>query len=191
MEAVKFGVWFVWHEGASNQSRYEIEKSTLEASMPGVFNLAGVFEDIKDMFDNGTLAQQQFVKQRHWSVYHILLDFGNQLNSSLEKGVEDVSREVSLVSNDLAVQGSGEVFDKRKIDAADITGGNDNAQELSSSLITGWTLKPKSYPAEVLPRLANPLNTLCLAICLLWQTAILVESMNDMPVLLPSREMRK
>lgn len=45
--------------------------------MPGAFYLTGVFEDIKDMFDNGTLPQQQFIKQWHRPVYHIFLNFDN------------------------------------------------------------------------------------------------------------------
>jgi hypothetical protein len=55
-------IGFVGYKGIGMHSCYEVEESASDASMPRVFHLTGVFKRVEDIFNNGTLVEQEFVK---------------------------------------------------------------------------------------------------------------------------------
>jgi len=49
--------------------------------MARMFNLADIFEEIVDRFDDGTLAEKDFVSQIHEFVLHVFAELGDELNA--------------------------------------------------------------------------------------------------------------
>ena len=53
-------------------------------------NLRDIFELINDRFDNGAFAGQQLIHQAHQMIFHVALEFGQELNAI---GLEEALRQ--------------------------------------------------------------------------------------------------
>ena len=76
--------------------------------MTGVFNLADVLELVVDGFDEGTLAQQQFIGQGEQLVLHPLAQLGNQLQVLFSQGLEELLGEIAPVPEEFAGESFGQ-----------------------------------------------------------------------------------
>ncbi len=69
-----------------------------------MFDLADVFELIVDSFYEASLPQHQLVAHAHELVLHVVAYGGDELNALIEKLAGELSRDISLVSVELAKQ---------------------------------------------------------------------------------------
>ena len=72
----------------SAKSGRQVDNEIGHTAMTRVLDLANVLELIVDSFYQGAFAQQQFVNQRHELVFHVFLQFGDQLNALFVEQVE-------------------------------------------------------------------------------------------------------
>ena len=63
-----------------NQPSDDIDESIGWTAVTGMFNLRNIFELINHAFNNGSLAQKQFVNQRHQTIFHVLLEARDELH---------------------------------------------------------------------------------------------------------------
>ena len=53
--------------------------------MASVLNLTDVFELIDNRFDQRSFSKQDLVREKHQGVFHVLSQFGDQVNSIYEE----------------------------------------------------------------------------------------------------------
>lgn len=91
-----------WQQSIGDQTSHEMGHEIGAATMTGVLDLALILENVIDRFDQGTLAQQGFIEQRHQLVFHVLFDFRDQLQAVLPQLVEQRLGNVTLVAEQFA-----------------------------------------------------------------------------------------
>ena len=93
----------------SNQPADQIDHKVVHTAVPGMLDLRDVLELVEHGFDDGALTQQQFVGKWQQAVFHVGLEFGDQLQA---EGVQQLAkqrlRDIAFVGEDLAEQ----VFDQ-------------------------------------------------------------------------------
>ena len=72
--------------------------------MPGVLDLLDVLDLVVDGFDDGPLAQQQLIHERHQFVVHVLANLGDQLQAPLPELVKQSMGNVAAIADQLAGQ---------------------------------------------------------------------------------------
>lgn len=70
--------------------------------MAGMLNLRNILQLVNDGFDDGTLADQQAITQRHETIIHVALELGNQLHPhAFKQLLSQLLRDIALVSKHL------------------------------------------------------------------------------------------
>ena len=64
-----------------NQAGNDIDEAVSRTAVTGVLNLGDVFELIHDTLDDGTFPEKQLVYQRHQTIFHVLSQFGDELDT--------------------------------------------------------------------------------------------------------------
>jgi len=67
-----------------------------------VFNLLNILELIVDGFDNGTLAQDEFIEQGEKLVVHVASDLGDQLQTLIPEDAEKWQGKITPITEQLA-----------------------------------------------------------------------------------------
>ena len=99
--------------------------------MPGVFNLAKIFELIVDRFDDGAFFKKQFVQHGHELVGHVAFEPGDQLQASLKQRLEKFAGNVAPVSEELAEDVLGQGLHHRKVSVVDVAGSQHDGDEIA------------------------------------------------------------
>ena len=58
-----------------------VDEAVHRFAVAGMFNLRDVFELIYDAFNDGSFVQEDFVHQRQQTVFHVLPQFGDELDT--------------------------------------------------------------------------------------------------------------
>lgn len=117
-----YGRLFV-EEAVSTQGSNEIYDEIVYASVPGMFNVAHVFQFIVDGFNNGAFSEHYPVKERHQTVFHVGFQCGDYVYTLAEKHFEQVCRCISLIAVKLAEEFLFEYFKDSHVAVVGITGG--------------------------------------------------------------------
>ena len=73
--------------------------------MASMLNLRDVFELIDHAFDDGPFTQQQFVDPRQQAVFHVFLEFGDELHTKrLQELVKEWLRDITAICDQLPKQ---------------------------------------------------------------------------------------
>lgn len=72
---------FLGLETVGDQSSHEMNSKVDRAAMTGMLDLRDILQLVDDRFDDGSLAQQQFVSQGHQPVLHVGLEPRDQLHA--------------------------------------------------------------------------------------------------------------
>ena len=97
--------WLLRLIAISNQARNNIDETVDGTTMTGMLNLRNVFELIDNAFDDGRFAQKQFIDQRQQAVFHVFLEFGDELNAKcLQELFKEWLRDITAIGNQLAKQ---------------------------------------------------------------------------------------
>jgi len=97
-----------------------------------VFNLANVFEEIVDRFDDSPLTEQDFVSHIHEFVLHVFLQLGNEMNTAAVEFLEQRSRKIAFVSENLAEHMLSKLRNDRPISVVNIAGGEAESDDFTS-----------------------------------------------------------
>ena len=99
--------------------------------MAGMLNLGDIFELIDDAFEDGALAQEQFVDPREQAVFHVFIEFGDELDSErFQELFKEWLRHIPTISDQLAKQAFAECGNWFAI--IDIAGCNLASQEFTT-----------------------------------------------------------
>lgn len=66
--------------------------------MARMFDLGDILELIVDGFDQRAFSQQNFVSHRHQFVFHILLDFSNELEVLFKKQLKQSLGDIAFIA---------------------------------------------------------------------------------------------
>ena len=82
-----------------------VDEAVHRFAVAGMFNLRDVFELIYDTFNDGPFPQKELVDQRQQAVFHVLPQFGDELNAKRVKELfKQRLRNVAAIRNQLAKQ---------------------------------------------------------------------------------------
>jgi len=88
-----------------DQAGKDIDETIAWAAMASMLNLRDIFELINDAFEDGTFAQEQFVHQREQAVFHVFLEFGDELNAErLQELFKEWLRDIPAICDQLSKQ---------------------------------------------------------------------------------------
>lgn len=113
---------FLWCKGIGDQAGEEIAQEVDRASVPGVFDLAQVFELIDNRLDDGTFLKQKTVHEWHQLVGHALFNPGDQMHPALEQDLEEVAGDIPAITEEFTQDVLGEFLHQRKIPVIDVAG---------------------------------------------------------------------
>ena len=71
--------------------------------MTSVFYLADVFKLINNRFDKSSCSKKYLVCKKHQGVFHVLSQFGDQVDAIYEEFFKERLRDISLISVDLSI----------------------------------------------------------------------------------------
>jgi len=111
--------------------------------MAGMLNIADIFQEIIDTFDDSTLAKQEFVSQIHELVFHVLADFRNQLNIPVPEFGKQFRRHIALVGEQLAEKVLGQVAHDFPVFVVHIGGSKAKRQYLAPVVDDDVELEPE------------------------------------------------
>jgi len=96
-----------------------------------MLNLANVFEKIIDAFDDGTLAQENFVSHGHELVLHVFPELGDKLNAIIPKFGKQRRGEIAPVGENLAEHIACELADDSPVPVVHIAGRNAESNDFT------------------------------------------------------------
>ena len=96
-----------------------------------MLNLANVFKFITNSLNQCTLAEKDFIRDMHQAVFHVLSQFGNQVNAVYKDLFKTSLGDVSLISEKFAVDLGQQVGSGQRISVINIPGSEDKIQDLS------------------------------------------------------------
>jgi hypothetical protein len=65
--------------------------------MSGMFNFADIFQFVVNCFNNRAFVEKYFIPHSHQTVFHIVFNAGNQMQSILERQFAQGSRNIPFV----------------------------------------------------------------------------------------------
>jgi len=99
--------------------------------MTRMLNLRDVLQLVDDRFDNGALAEHQTVIERRQSLFHVALEFGDELNAcGLEQLFCQLLRDITFVREHFAKQLLQQLWHGRAV--ISVAGGQDDVEEFAS-----------------------------------------------------------
>jgi len=107
-----------------------------------MLNIADIFEEIIDTFDDGTLAEQEFVGQIHELVFHVFANFRDQVNVSVPEFGEQFRRHIALVGEQLAEKVFGQVAHDVPVFVVHIGGGDAEREYFAPVVDDDMELEP-------------------------------------------------
>ena len=116
--------------GIRDQVGENLDEVVHLATAAGMFDLGYVFKLIDDRFDDRSLAQHQFVKQRHQAVFHVAFESSNELESASEELVKQALRDVSPVAEEFSPELTGQLVDGDAV--IDVAGGDACVEEFAT-----------------------------------------------------------
>jgi len=134
--------------------------------MPGMLDLADVFELVVDGLDDCSLPPGNLVHQLYQLVFHLLFAAGNEFSAPLVEFFEEGLRNVSAIAQRPLGESPKSLPKRFRVISG--TGPQSsvlarvslNASSSPWSLIMRWRLKPKCQSTEFLPPPTQSLNTL-------------------------------
>jgi hypothetical protein len=100
----------------------DIDLGVDDAAVPGVFDLLDILDRIVDGFDDGALAQPEFIGQRHPLVAQVLADLGDQVLAPPPQDIEELLGEITPIPHQLTAQPLGQLRDRLAV--IDVAGGD-------------------------------------------------------------------
>lgn len=133
--------WFLRKQAICRNSTDEIHDKILEWTMSGMFNLGDIFQLVIDSFDYRSFAEQYPVIHRPDSTFHVAFKPGYQLYAVNEEFTEQVFADVSLVSDEFAINELYERLYFQGFTVIDITRCYHEVQNLSFVIANQMQLK--------------------------------------------------
>ena len=96
-----------------------------------MLNLSDILQFIIDGFDNGPFPCQQPVRHAHDGSLHVALQLRYQLDSVNEQPLEELLADVSLVTDEPAVEELHESLVAKRLVVINVTGGDHEIKELA------------------------------------------------------------
>jgi hypothetical protein len=78
-------VGFLGKLGIGYQAGYQIYDEPFRTSVTSMFNLANIFQFINDSLNDSAFAEQDFIGHMHQTVFHVISQFGYQMDPINEK----------------------------------------------------------------------------------------------------------
>lgn len=116
-------------ERVGRQARHQIDREADDGPVSGVLDLRDVLKLTVDGLDQSPLAQEDFVRDCHKLALHVALKLCYQLDAVHEKSGEEVSADVSLVSDQLSEDPFDEGFVPERIPVVNIARCEHEVQE--------------------------------------------------------------
>ena len=93
----------------SDQASNNVNETVDRAAVAGMLNLRDIFELIDDAFNDGPFAQKQFIHPREQAVFHVFLEFGDELDTErLQELFKEWLRDIAAVCDQLPKQAFAE-----------------------------------------------------------------------------------
>lgn len=152
-----------------------------------MFNLWNVPQFVIDCFNQGFFSEEQTVRDRRQSPFHIAFEFGNEFIPSTKSRLKSARLIYPLSPTNLPYMNlmKGIYSNVRLSSTSPVV--NIKFRSSPFSLQIRLSLKPKTHPMEHLPLAAIPLKTLCISILWLRHTLRGMLSTILIPVHLPSK----
>ena len=86
-----------WPASWPGAGRSHVEHKAGNTAMARMFDLGDILELIVDGFDQRAFSQPNFVGHRHQFVFHILLDFSNELKVLFKEQIEQSLGDIAFI----------------------------------------------------------------------------------------------
>src|SRR5438045_8937724 len=96
----RFFVLMAVGKKSSDQMNNKIDRT----AMARVLNLRNIFELVDNGLDNGSFAQQQFIRKVHEMVFHVFTQSGDELKPLFKEQVRQGSGNIAAIPEQLATQ---------------------------------------------------------------------------------------
>ena len=83
--------------------------------MACMFNLRNIFELIVDGFNDRPFSQQNFIDERHQSIFHVGFQPGHQLNASLIQAGKQGLGDIAAVAKEFSIQAGSHIRDGKSV----------------------------------------------------------------------------
>ena len=80
--------------------------------MASMCDWGDVFQLVIDRFDNGTFPQEEFIHQGHQLIFHVFVEFGDQLQMLLEQQIKECLGNIPFIAKELAPDPSCHLRDR-------------------------------------------------------------------------------
>jgi hypothetical protein len=107
-----------------------------------MLDLALDFERIIDAFNQRAFSYQEFIKQWHEFVFHVLFYFGNHLYSSLIEMLKEFARDVALVAGEFTAKIFGYRINHRAFAVINIAGREVDTEQFAALANGQMELEP-------------------------------------------------
>jgi len=96
-----------------------------------MFNLANVFQFINNSLNDSTFAEQDFIGHMHQTVFHVLSQFGYQMDPVNEKLLEKDLGNIPFVAKQFAVDPREQIGSGKGLSVICVSRGEHKIQNLS------------------------------------------------------------
>ena len=122
--------------------------------MARVLNLRNIFELVDNGLDNGSFAQQQFIRKVHEMVFHVFTQSGDELKPLFKEQVRQGSGNIAAIPEQLATQ----MFDHASNGSAiiDVARSETKGQEFALIIDDQVQLEAEEPADRGLPPLGQP-----------------------------------
>ena len=154
---------FFGQKGVRRNPRNEVHNKIVEAPVPGMFNLAYVFQEVVHRLDYGPFPQQDAVAKAHGQfVLRVLLQLRDKLDSLLPEAFKKLPGHIALVREQLATHFPCEAFHDIRAAVVPISCGQAEGKDLPAVIDGKVKLKAVKPSCGTFPALCQPFEHLML-----------------------------